>query len=80
MAVASFKIFFVLLLSIRMVVRSVVILMSCNTAVILVDNDVVIRVQSAKFLGLHIDENLSWQFHTNHVARILSKFLVLFTR
>ena len=41
---------------------------------VLIDNDVVVRVQSAKFLGLHIDENLSWQFHTNHVARILSKF------
>ena len=26
------------------------------------------------FLGLHIDENFSWRFHTNHVARILSKF------
>ena len=41
---------------------------------VLIDNDVVVRVQSAKFLGLHIDENLSWRFHTNHVARILSKF------
>ena len=25
-------------------------------------------------MGLHIDENLSWNYHVNHVSRVLSKF------
>ena len=42
--------------------------------IVLIYNDVVVKVQGAKFLCLHIDENFSCHFHTNHVARILSKF------
>ena len=39
-----------------------------------IDNEFITRVNSVRFLGLHIDEYLSWMCHTNHVARILSKF------
>lgn len=45
-----------------------------------IENESISRVQSTRFLGLHIDENLSWMFHTNHVARILSKFSYILYR
>ena len=45
-----------------------------------IENEVISRVRSLRFLGLHIDENLSWMFHTNHVARILSKYSYILYR
>ena len=37
-------------------------------------DSVVKRVDNVKFLGVHIDCNLTWIYHINHVTKILSKF------
>ena len=37
-------------------------------------SSIIKRVRKTKFLGLHIDENLSWVHHVAHVSRVLSKF------
>ena len=31
------------------------------------------RVSSTKFLGLHIDDNLSWKLHVDHISKVLSR-------
>ena len=41
----------------------------------LIVNDIVVKVQSVMLLGLYIAESLSWQFHKNHISRILQKKL-----
>ena len=41
---------------------------------ILIDNEIVVKVQSDKFFSLYNDENLSWQFHQSHISRIVLKF------
>ena len=38
------------------------------------ENTKVQRVNCVRFLGLFIDQNLSWLSHTNHVTRVLSKY------
>ena len=31
------------------------------------------QLNHTKFLGVHIDEELSWKFHINHVSKKISK-------
>ena len=31
------------------------------------------RVSSTKFLGLHIDDKLSWKLHVDHISKVLSR-------
>ena len=40
---------------------------------VIFNNILVDRVTSTKFLGLHIDEQLSWKVHINHLSKTLSK-------
>ena len=37
------------------------------------DNVLINRVNSTKFLGLHIDESLNWKTHINNLCKLLSK-------
>lgn len=41
---------------------------------ILIDNSAITKVHTTKFLGLLIDDNLSWKSHTCHVSKIISKY------
>ena len=41
---------------------------------ILMDNNQLSQVKTTKFLGVLIDENLSWKTHTTHVRSIISKY------
>ena len=40
---------------------------------IVLNNTVLERVQSTKFLGVYIQENLTWNIHTNYIANKISK-------
>ena len=48
-----------------------------NLEAVHLGSSIIERVDNIKFLGLVIDENLSWVLHTNHVAKILSKFAAI---
>ena len=39
-----------------------------------IDETPILQVDTAKFLGLLIDSNLSWNSHTQHVSKIVSKY------
>lgn len=41
---------------------------------ILIDNNNITKVTTTKFLGVLIDDNLSWHSHTTHVSKIISKY------
>ena len=41
---------------------------------ILIDNNQLSQVKTTKFLGVLIDDNLSWKTHTTHVCNIISKY------
>ena len=38
-----------------------------------IDNKHIEKVDVTKFLGILIDNNLSWKAHTNHITKIVSK-------
>ena len=40
---------------------------------VLFDNTNIVKVTSTKFLGLHIDEKLSWTSHCSNVCKVMSK-------
>lgn len=44
----------------------------CNIA-INIDNQCVARVSSTKFLGVHIDEHLTWKDHITYISKKISK-------
>ena len=46
-----------------------------NNSELFIDNNVIIKVHSSKFLGIIIDEKLKWQEHINAVANKVSKSL-----
>ena len=37
------------------------------------NNDCLIQVESFKFLGLHIDHELTWKYHINYLSKMLSR-------
>ena len=39
-----------------------------------IDDKHIERVEVTKFLGILIDNNLSWKAHTNHITKIFSKY------
>ena len=39
-----------------------------------IDDKNIKKVDVTKFLGILIDENLSWKFHTSHISKIVSKY------
>ena len=41
---------------------------------IIIDNKNIVRVNTTKFLGVLIDDNLAWQSHTTHISKIISKY------
>jgi hypothetical protein len=41
---------------------------------IVIDNNELIRVHQTKFLGIIIDDDLSWKTHTTHISKIISKY------
>ena len=47
-----------------------------NNSELFIDNNVITKVHSSKFLGIIIDEQLKWQEHINAVANKVSKSLV----
>ena len=38
-----------------------------------IDNEHIERVQATKFLGIHIDEHITWEHHINHCKKKLSQ-------
>ena len=46
-----------------------------NNSELFIDNNVITKVHSSKFLGIIIDEKLKWQDHINAVANKVSKSL-----
>lgn len=47
---------------------------------IIIDNTPVPRVDSAKFLGVHIDQNLKWNTHINETSKKLAKNIGIIRR
>jgi hypothetical protein len=47
---------------------------------ITIDDKNIDRVKVTKFLGILIDDNLSWKSHTSHVTKIVSKYNGIFRR
>lgn len=47
---------------------------------ITIDDKNIDRVKVTKFLGILIDDNLSWKSHTSHVTKIVSKYNGIFGR
>ena len=45
-----------------------------------IDNKEIEQVKVTKFLGILIDDDLSWKSHTSHIARIVSKYNGIFRR
>jgi len=41
---------------------------------IFIDNNKIEKVTTTKFLGVLIDDNLSWKSHTSHICKIISKY------
>ena len=41
---------------------------------IIIENNSIVQVSTTKFLGVLIDDNLSWQSHTTHISKIVSKY------
>ena len=39
-----------------------------------IDNSDITQVNTTKFLGVLIDDNLSWHSHTSHISKIVSKY------
>ena len=39
-----------------------------------IDDKHIEKVEVTKFLGILIDNNLSWKSHTNHITKIVSKY------
>ena len=39
-----------------------------------IDNKNIDKVKVTKFLGILIDNNLSWKSHTSHISKIVSKY------
>ena len=39
-----------------------------------IDNKNIHKVEVTKFLGILIDNNLSWKSHTSHISKIISKY------
>ena len=39
-----------------------------------IDDKHIEKVEVTKFLGILIDNNLSWKAHTNHITKIVSKY------
>ena len=39
-----------------------------------IDNKYIEQVDTTKFLGILIDNNLTWKAHTSHVTKIVSKY------
>ena len=46
-----------------------------NNSELFIDNNVIRKFHSSKFLGIIIDEKLKWQDHINAVANKVSKSL-----
>ena len=46
-----------------------------NNSELFIDNNVITKVHSSKFLGIIIDDKLKWQEHINAVANKVSKSL-----
>ena len=38
-----------------------------------IDNEHIERVQATKFLGIHIDEHLTWEHHISHCKKNVSQ-------
>ena len=52
---------------------------SCvNLQSLKVDNDYIPRCKHVKYIGLHLDENLSWNFHINELCNSLTKYFSVF--
>ena len=39
-----------------------------------IDNKYIEQVDTTKFLGILIDNNLTWKAHTSHITKIVSKY------
>ena len=39
-----------------------------------IDDKHIEKVEVTKFMGILIDNNLSWNAHTNHITKIVSKY------
>ena len=47
---------------------------------ITIDGQQIEQVKYTKFLGLFIDEELSWKYHINHVTMKISKLTGIFAK
>src|SRR6218665_205397 len=48
--------------------------------VISIDNKAVLQVKSAKFLGVYVDEHLTWKDHIAHISNKVAKNVGIFSR
>ena len=51
-----------------------------NSIRIKIDEIVISRVKVTKYLGLHIDENLSWDYHIIQLCKGLNRFFGIFKK
>jgi len=47
---------------------------------LLINNTPIEQVESAKFLGVHIDQHLTWSIHINHISAKIAKNVGILTR
>ena len=47
---------------------------------LLINNTPIEQVESAKFLGVHIDQHLTWTVHINHISAKIAKNVGILTR
>src|SRR5688572_31474257 len=59
--------------------RKIELNLDCNMT-INIDNQNITRVSSSKFLGVHIDEQLTWNEHITNISKKLSKNIGIICR
>jgi len=48
--------------------------------IIMIDSKVINRVYSTKFLGVYVDDSLTWKCHIDHVCKKISKGIGILTK
>ena len=51
-----------------------------NKANVIINEHAIDQVKYTKFLGIYIDEELSWKYHINHIASKISKMTGIMAR
>ncbi len=54
--------------------------LNTNNCNIVIDGDSIVRVNNIKFLGVVIDENMTWKYHTDFVCNKMSKSVGILLR